>query len=62
MGLTQRQFALKIGLKTQSAISKIEEGLLSPKEYDLKIRTIFNKYKNERIKYLTDQIDYLNSL
>lgn len=61
MGLTQRQFALKIGLKTQSPLSKIEDGFLNCSKYEYKIMEIFNQYREERIKYLSSQIDYLRS-
>lgn len=59
MGLTQREFTIKIGLKTQSALSKIEDGFNDCEKFSNKIKEVFEEYKKVRISHLKSEIQYL---
>ncbi|PWK17055.1 helix-turn-helix protein [Arcicella aurantiaca] len=61
MGLTQREFSLKIGLKTQSPLSKIEDGFMDCIPYSSKIKEVFEEYKQKRIAHLEREISFLRS-
>jgi predicted transcriptional regulator len=61
MGLTQREFSLKIGFKTQSPISKIEDGLLDSTQYSSKIKEVFEEYRQKRIAHFESEISFLQS-
>lgn len=61
MGFKQTQLASKMGV-SQSAVNKIESGMLSADNYEEKFIEIKDIWKASRIEELEKEIEYIKSL
>ena len=61
MGLTQKQFALLIGVK-QGTLSKLESGQMRLGQYEEVILDRFNQWKTRKIASLENQIAHIKSI
>lgn len=61
MGLSQNQFALKIGI-AQGSLAKIEGGTLKLDKYLDKIKAATSEWKEYKIRQLEKEIEFIKSL
>ena len=60
MNLTQGAFAELLGIR-QSALSKIESGIIPVGEHRDKISAVFAQWKSERIEGLKKEIEFIQT-
>ena len=61
MGLSQNKMAALIGI-TQGTLSKIEDNIRPIDKYSKKIQDVWNKWRDDKIKHLENEINYLKQL
>jgi len=61
MDLSQVRFAEELGI-TQPTLCKIEKGDCAIEKYEDKIKKVFSSWKENKIKTLEQEIEYIKSL
>ena len=61
MGLSQNQFALKLGM-AQGTLAKIEGGTLKLNKYVENIQAVTNEWKEYKVRQLEKEIEFIKSL